>query len=66
MHGAGIGDAGFVVLALTHPGDNYADQSDATDILERPKHIVTALDFMLGEWPERDRIAPSRSTRRPF
>lgn len=52
--------AGFIVLALTHPGDNYADQSEATDILERPKHIVTALDYMLKEWPHRDRIAPSR------
>ena len=55
-----MADAGFIVLALTHPGDNYADQSDAIDILERPKHIVTALDYMLKEWPHKDRIAPSR------
>ena len=55
-----MANAGFIVLALTHPGDNYADQSAATDILERPKHIVTALDYMLKEWPHRDRIAPSR------
>lgn len=55
-----LANAGFIVLALTHPGDNYADQSAAVDILERPKHIVTALDYMLKEWPQRDRIAPSR------
>jgi predicted dienelactone hydrolase len=55
-----LANAGFVVAALTHPGDNYADQSEAIDILERPKHIVTALDYMLKEWPHRDRIAPSR------
>ncbi|MGZ8289088.1 MAG: alpha/beta hydrolase family protein [Telluria sp.] len=55
-----LANAGFVVLALTHPGDNYADQSAATDILERPRHIAAALDYMLGEWPHRDRIAPSR------
>lgn len=55
-----MANAGFVVLALTHPGDNYADQSDAVDILERPKHVVAALDFMLKEWRHKDRIAPSR------
>lgn len=55
-----LANAGFVVLALTHPGDNYADQSAAVDILERPKHIVMALDYMLKEWPQRERIAPSR------
>jgi predicted dienelactone hydrolase len=55
-----LAEAGFVVVALTHPGDNYTDQSAATDILERPRHIVAALDYMLKEWPHRDRIAPSR------
>ena len=55
-----LAEAGFVVMALTHPGDNYADQSDAIEILERPKHIVAALDFMLKEWLHKDRIAPSR------
>ncbi len=55
-----LANAGFIVLALTHPGDNYADQSGSVDILERPKHIVTALDYMLKEWPHRERIAPSR------
>ena len=55
-----MANAGLIVVALTHPGDNYADQSAATDILERPKHIVMALDYMLKEWLHRDRIAPSR------
>lgn len=55
-----LANAGFVVVALTHPGDNYADQSEALDILERPKHVVMALDYMLKEWPHRDRIAISR------
>jgi predicted dienelactone hydrolase len=55
-----MANAGFIVLAFTHPGDNYADQSEAIDILERPKHIVTALDYMLKEWQHRGRIAPSR------
>lgn len=55
-----LANAGFVVVALTHPGDNYADQSDAVDILERPKHVVSALDYMLKEWVHRDRIAATR------
>jgi predicted dienelactone hydrolase len=55
-----MANAGFIVLALTHPGDNYADQSEAIDILARPRHIVTVLDYMLKEWPHRERIAPSR------
>lgn len=55
-----MANAGFVVLALTHPGDNYADQSAAIDMLERPKHVVTALDYILKQWPHRERIAPAR------
>lgn len=55
-----MANAGFVVVALTHPGDNYADQSDAVDILVRPKHVVAALDYMLKEWVHRDRIAATR------
>jgi predicted dienelactone hydrolase len=55
-----LANAGFIVVAVTHPGDNYADQSAATDILQRPRHIVAALDYMLKDWPSRDRIAPSR------
>jgi predicted dienelactone hydrolase len=55
-----VADAGFVVVAITHPGDNYADQSGAIDILERPKHIVMALDYILKEWPQKDSIAASR------
>ncbi len=55
-----LANAGFVVMAVTHPGDNYADQSAAADILERPKHIVAALDYMLQQWQHKGRIAPSR------
>lgn len=55
-----LANAGFVVVALTHPGDNYADQSQATEVLERPQHIVSTLDFMLQNWQQRNRIAPHR------
>lgn len=55
-----LANAGFIVVALTHPGDNYADQSAATDVLARPQHVSMALDYMLKEWLHRDRIAASR------
>jgi predicted dienelactone hydrolase len=55
-----LANAGFIVVALTHPGDNYADQSAATDVMARPKHVAMALDYMLKEWPHRDRIAANR------
>lgn len=55
-----MANAGFIVVALTHPGDNYADQSDATDILQRPKHVVATIDYMLKEWMHSDRIDRSR------
>lgn len=55
-----LADAGFVVVALTHPAHNYADNSAAADILAPQQHIVMVLDFMLKEWRDRERIAPSR------
>ncbi len=55
-----LAEAGFVVLALTHPGDNYADQSAAADMFERPRHIINALDYMLTAWPHRHYLSPTR------
>jgi predicted dienelactone hydrolase len=55
-----LADAGFVVAALTHPGDNYKDQSRAVDILARPRHVITAIDYMLHEWRGRAALASDR------
>ncbi|TWI66383.1 putative dienelactone hydrolase [Pseudoduganella lurida] len=55
-----LADAGFIVVAPIHPGDNYADRSEAANILERPRHIIATLDYLLREWPQRAQIAPSR------
>ena len=55
-----LANAGFVVAAVTHPGDNYADQSNSVSILNRPKHVTRAIDYMLAEWPEHDRIDAHR------
>lgn len=55
-----LADAGFVVAALTHPGDNYKDQSRAVDILARPGHVIVAIDYMLSEWRGRAALASGR------
>ncbi|WP_206309065.1 hypothetical protein, partial [Streptomyces sp. A1136] len=45
-----LAEAGFVVAAVTHTGDNYADQSRSLFILERPRHISRVIDYMLSGW----------------
>jgi predicted dienelactone hydrolase len=55
--------AGFVVVAVTHTGDNYRDQSYAftgRDFVDRPRHITRVLDFMLAAWSDHASIDPSR------
>src|SRR4029450_5299060 len=52
---AALADAGFVVSARAHPGDNAADPSriDTLSILsDRPTDIRRLTDFMLDRWPE--------------
>jgi predicted dienelactone hydrolase len=51
-----LADAGFVVAAINHPGDNGSDrsQSDSLSVLaSRPADIVRLLDFMLNDWRDR-------------
>lgn len=45
-----LASAGFVVAALTHPGDNYRDQSRATDLAARTAAVPVLIDFMLSDW----------------
>ncbi|MEO8154479.1 MAG: dienelactone hydrolase [Rhizobacter sp.] len=45
-----LADAGFVVVAVTHTGDNYADQSRSADIMDRPRQISRVIDHMLSTW----------------
>ncbi|GAA0643897.1 alpha/beta hydrolase family protein [Brevundimonas lenta] len=42
--------AGFVVAALTHPGDNWRDDSRSTQLSDRPRHLSLLIDHMTGEW----------------
>lgn len=55
--------AGFIVVALTHAGDNYRDQSYAgrgLNLVRRPGQIAYAIDYMLASWPHHDVIDPQR------
>lgn len=61
---AALADAGFIVAAISHPGDNASDKSRVDDVsvlVDRPTDIKRLIDFMLGAWPDapkmdRDRI----------
>jgi predicted dienelactone hydrolase len=55
-----LAKAGFVVVALTHTGDNWRDQSRATDVVDRTRQLSVLIDFMLGRWEGRAGIDPNR------
>jgi predicted dienelactone hydrolase len=55
-----LADAGFVVIAPTHTGDNFKDLSRVLQIWERPRLLHHVLDYMLQDWPEHARINPAR------
>lgn len=55
-----LADAGFVVAAVSHAGDNYADQSRSTDVMDRPRQISRVIDHMLSAWEGHTLIDPTR------
>ena len=55
-----LADAGFVVVAMTHTGDHYADQSRSVDIMDRPRQVSRVIDHMLSTWQARAVIDPQR------
>jgi predicted dienelactone hydrolase len=56
-----LADAGFVVAAINHPGDNYGDRGRwSAAMAERPTDIKRLVDFMLGASPAASRIDPER------
>jgi predicted dienelactone hydrolase len=60
---AAMADAGFVVAAINHPGDNAYDSSgvDSPSVLvERPADIKRLIDFMLQAWPDASRLDAQR------
>ncbi len=58
-----LAKAGFVVAALTHPGDNYRDQALSftwRNFANRPRQVSRAIDFLLGAWPGRTQLDAER------
>ena len=51
-----LADAGFIVAAINHPGDNGNDSSRRDDLsvfASRPVDMVRLLDFMLKDWKDK-------------
>jgi predicted dienelactone hydrolase len=58
-----LASAGFVAAAVSHTGDNARDDRYAgqpRELLERPRHIHRALDYLLHEWPAHTQLDPTR------
>ncbi len=55
-----LAEAGFVVAAVTHTGDNYRDQSQFARLDNRPRHIKLVIDYMLGSWAQHAALDPGR------
>jgi predicted dienelactone hydrolase len=57
-----LAEAGFVVVAPTHPGDNFQDDAivGRTDgFVDRSRHVSKVIDYMFGEWDGRGRLGPA-------
>ena len=55
-----LAKAGFVVVALTHTGDNWRDQSRATDLVGRTRQLSVVIDYMTQDWSARAGIDAER------
>jgi predicted dienelactone hydrolase len=58
-----LADAGFVVVAMSHTGDNYRDRAysfSVRNFTDRPRHVSRVIDFMLNDWVGHDHIDPGR------
>lgn len=55
-----LAEHGFVAAALTHPGDNWKDESLATEIWQRPRQLKVLTDYMVSAWPEHGHVDAGR------
>ena len=58
-----LADAGFLVAAISHPGDNAQDSSHSDDLsayVERPADIKRLIDYLLASWRYAAAIDPDR------
>jgi predicted dienelactone hydrolase len=60
---AALADAGFIVLAINHPGDTERDTSGTDSLavlVERPADIRRSIDYMLETWPDASHVDSKR------
>ena len=58
-----LANAGYIVAAPMHTGDNYADQSafgSRSWLHGRTSELHATIDYMLKQWPSHDRINAER------
>lgn len=58
-----LAEAGYMVAAPQHPGDNFQDDSAVGTprwIEDRARQVIRVNDFLLTEWTERSRLDPAR------
>nr|AMH39541.1 putative lipoprotein signal peptide [Tardiphaga robiniae] len=58
-----LADAGFIVVAINHPGDSGYDSSPSEGLsnwVSRPQDVVRAFDFMLNDWKDHTAIDPEK------
>jgi predicted dienelactone hydrolase len=58
-----LAQAGFVVVAPMHPGDNFRDDSAVGRpqwFVDRARHVGKVIDFMFAHWEGHARLAPNR------
>jgi predicted dienelactone hydrolase len=55
-----LASAGFVVAAVTHTADNFSDRSGEARVVDRPRQISRALDYILAAWSGRDSLDPAK------
>jgi predicted dienelactone hydrolase len=58
-----LAEAGYIAAAIEHTGDNWHDRSYSftlRSLTERPRQLKLAIDYLLGHWADRDRIAADR------
>lgn len=58
-----LADAGFIVVALSHTGDNYKDHAYSftrRNFVERARHVSRVIDYILNAWDGHDHVDPAR------